>query len=74
MNDTQGFTSHLFRMNQLAGLYSRIALQLGLERSHVRRVALGMRKSARVQRAIELELKRIDRKVEQHKQKAAKAA
>ena len=74
MNDTNSLTSHLFRMNQLAGLYSRVAAQLGLERSHVRRVALGMRKSARVQAALTQELKRIDRKVEQQKQKAAKAA
>jgi hypothetical protein len=41
------------------GLYTRVARQLGLDPSYVRRVALGERKSLRVAAAISAELQRI---------------
>jgi hypothetical protein len=46
-----------------ARLFSRIAQKLNLDRSHVRRVALGLRKSKRVMTAIRRELARIEKDV-----------
>ena len=71
MNDTPRLSANIFRMQLLAGLYSRVASQLGVERSHVRRVALGERSSARVRTALEQEMKRIDRKISEQQRKAA---
>jgi hypothetical protein len=43
------------------GLYSRVARQLGIDRSYVSRVANGQRHSPRVEQAIIRELKRIEK-------------
>ena len=41
------------------GLYSRVARQLGVDRSYVSRVARGERRSRRVENALRAEVKRI---------------
>ena len=43
------------------GLYSRVARQLGIDRSYVSRVANGERKSSRVEQALIRELNRIEK-------------
>lgn len=45
------------------GLYSRVARRLGVDRSHVRRVALGERKSRRIAKAIEREIARLEKEL-----------
>jgi hypothetical protein len=45
------------------GLYSRVARQLGMDRSHVRRVALGQRNSPRISAALAAEIERINQKL-----------
>jgi hypothetical protein len=42
------------------GLYTRVAKQLGVSSSHVRRVAMGERLSTRISSALLQEIKRID--------------
>jgi hypothetical protein len=53
----------VLRAAMQARLFSRVAQQLNLDRSHVRRVALGLRKSKRVTSAIKRELARIEKNV-----------
>lgn len=50
---------HISRASLYTGLYTRIARQLGLDPSYVRRVDLGERKSPRVTAAIAAELARL---------------
>lgn len=49
----------LARYARYRGLYSRVARQLGVDRSYVSRVARGERRSRRVEEALRAELKRI---------------
>lgn len=51
--------SELARYARYRGLYSRVAKQLGVDRSYVSRVARGERRSQRVEDALRAELKRI---------------
>jgi hypothetical protein len=43
------------------GIYSRVAQQLGIDRSYVSRVASGERSSEKVEKALARELQRIER-------------
>jgi transcriptional regulator with XRE-family HTH domain len=52
-------SSELARYARYRGLYSRVARRLGVDRSYVSRVARGERRSKRVERALQAELKRI---------------
>ncbi len=45
------------RYNRRRGLYTRVAQQLSLSPAHVRNVAMGLRRSARVEQALELALR-----------------
>lgn len=45
------------------GLYSRVARQLGVTPSVVRKVAIGLRKSRRIRKALQAEIRRIERAV-----------
>ena len=60
-------TGHSSKNGELAryarsrGLYSRVARQLGVDRSYVSRVARGERRSKRIEDALRAELKRIRR-------------
>ncbi len=47
------------------GIYSRLARRLGVTPQHVRHVALGFTRSARVSRAIAKEMERIRKSVEE---------
>jgi transcriptional regulator with XRE-family HTH domain len=49
------------RYQSYRGLYSRIARELGVDRSLVSRVARGERRSPRVEAALRSELKRLHR-------------
>ena len=51
----------LKRYGLYRGLYSRVARQLGVDRSYVSRVARGERRSKKVEAALRAELKRIER-------------
>lgn len=51
----------LNRLQLYRGIYSRVAKQLGIDRSYVSRVASGERKSEKVQKALQRELDRIDK-------------
>lgn len=53
-------TDHLRRISNYAGIYSRVARQINSNASHVRRVAIGERKSARILHALEEEIRRIE--------------
>ncbi len=66
--------SELFRLNLQTGIYSRIARDLGLEHSHVRRVLLGQRRSAKVTAAYKAEMARINREVRKYERKVRLAA
>jgi transcriptional regulator with XRE-family HTH domain len=52
--------SALKRYRLYRGLYSRVARQLGVDRSYVSRVARGERRSRRVENALQRELRRIE--------------
>jgi hypothetical protein len=43
------------------GIYTRVAKQLGIDRSYVSRVANGQRRSPKVEAALEKEIKRIEK-------------
>jgi hypothetical protein len=43
------------------GIYSRVAKELGIDRSYVSRVASGERKSEKVQKALLRELQRVEK-------------
>jgi hypothetical protein len=64
----------ILRLELLSGIYTRIARKTGNSRGHVRRVALGERKSARIQVALSKEFERIDRKVRMLEQKTLRVA
>ena len=51
----------LKRYQLYRGLYSRVALKLGVDRSYVSRVARGERRSPEIESALQVELKRIER-------------
>lgn len=53
--------SPLKRLSLYRGVYSRVAEQLGIDRSFVSRVAGGHRRSQRVERALLKEIERIER-------------
>jgi transcriptional regulator with XRE-family HTH domain len=51
----------LVRHSLFRGIYSRVARQLGVDRSYVSRVASGERRSAKVEAALLNEIKRIEK-------------
>ena len=51
----------LARVERYRGLYARVARELGVDRSFVSRVARGERRSKDVERALERELRRIEK-------------
>lgn len=53
--------SELTRHTLYRGVYSRVARQLGLDRSYVSRVASGERRSKKVEAALLAEIKRIEK-------------
>jgi hypothetical protein len=53
--------AELARHSLYRGVYSRVARQLGLDRSYVSRVASGERKSKHVEAALLAEIKRIEK-------------
>jgi transcriptional regulator with XRE-family HTH domain len=53
--------SALNRYSLYRGLYSRVARQLGVDRSYVSRVARGERHSEEVEAALRSEMKRIEK-------------
>lgn len=53
--------SELLRHNLYRGVYSRVAKQLGLDRSYVSRVASGQRRSKNVEAALLAEIRRIEK-------------
>ncbi len=65
MRATNGITHaqriRLRRAGAYRGLFSRVAKELGLERSHVRRVAFGERQSKKVEAALRAEIARIEK-------------
>ncbi|MGE5724921.1 MAG: hypothetical protein ACM34G_07095 [Acidobacteriota bacterium] len=54
-----GKSGELARYARYRGMYTRVASQLGVDRSYVSRVARGERRSKRVEAALRAELKRI---------------
>lgn len=56
---TLGSTTGNLAIFAQLGLYSPVAGRLGVDRSHVRRVAIGQRQSRRIMRAIAKEIVRI---------------
>lgn len=65
--------SELLRHTLYRGVYSRVAKQLGLDRSYVSRVASGQRRSKKVEAALLAEIKRIE-KIAGKRAAAAKAS
>ncbi len=59
--DNSSMTSVLARHSLYRGIYSRVAQQLGVDRSYVSRVANGQRRSAKVEQALLKEIKRIEK-------------
>jgi hypothetical protein len=53
--------AELNRHQLYRGIYSRVAKQLGIDRSYVSRVASGERKSDKVQKALLREIGRVER-------------
>lgn len=53
--------SELNRHQLYRGIYSRVAKQLGIDRSYVSRVASGERSSEKVEAALKRELARIEK-------------
>lgn len=53
--------SALTRQSLYRGIYSRLARQLGMDRSFVSRVANGKRRSPKVEAALRREIARIER-------------
>jgi hypothetical protein len=54
-------TDILRRATQYYGMYSRIARELGVSSNHVRMVAMGQRRSKRIERALAREIARIEK-------------
>lgn len=61
IGDNNSINTLLARHSLYRGIYSRVAKELGLDRSFVSRVANGQRHSPRVQAALVKEIKRIER-------------
>ena len=59
--DKSNMTSVLVRHALYRGIYSRVAQQLGVDRSYVSRVANGQRRSAKIEKALLKEINRIER-------------
>jgi transcriptional regulator with XRE-family HTH domain len=59
--DNSNMTSVLVRHSLYRGIYSRVAQQLGVDRSYVSRVANGQRRSAKVEKALLKEINRIEK-------------
>lgn len=64
----------LLRARRYQGIYSRVAEQLGLTPSFVRRVALEQKRSKKVSDALQAELRRIERYLERVEKKINRAA
>jgi hypothetical protein len=60
--------SALNRYSLYRGLYSRVARQLGVDRSYVSRVARGERRSKVVEAALRTEVKRIEKDLKRSQQ------
>ena len=60
-NGASNYSKETVRIREYRGLYSRVARELGVDRSYVSRVASGERVSERVQRALEREVTRIEK-------------
>ena len=54
-------TPAIRRYSLYRGLYARVARRLGVDRSYVSRVARGERRSPQVEKALQSELRRIER-------------
>ena len=63
IGDNRNINSVLLRHSLYRGVYSRVAKQLGVDRSYVSRVACGDRKSAKIEAALIKEIQRIDKLV-----------
>lgn len=61
IGDNTSINAMLARHSLYRGIYSRVAKELGLDRSFVSRVANGQRHSPKVQAALIKEIKRIER-------------
>lgn len=61
IGDNSSMNSVLLRHSLYRGIYSRVARQLGLDRSYVSRVANGQRRSKKVESALLKEIKRIEK-------------
>lgn len=61
IGDNNNINAMLARHSLYRGIYSRVAKELGLDRSFVSRVANGQRHSPKVQAALIKEIKRIER-------------
>jgi hypothetical protein len=59
--DNSNMTSALSRHSLYRGIYSRVAQQLGVDRSYVSRVANGQRRSLKIEKALLKEIKRIEK-------------
>ena len=59
--DNSSMTSVLVRHSLYRGIYSRVAQQLGVDRSYVSRVANGQRRSPKIEKALLKEINRIER-------------
>ena len=59
--DNTNMASVLVRHSLYRGIYSRVAQQLGVDRSYVSRVANGQRRSAKIEKALLKEINRIER-------------
>jgi transcriptional regulator with XRE-family HTH domain len=57
----RNINSALLRHNLYRGIYSRVAQQLGVDRSYVSRVANGTRRSTEIEAALLKEIARIDK-------------
>ena len=60
-NGATNYTKEFAKIRQYRGLFSRVARELGVDRSFVSRVASGERQSERVSRALNREFARIER-------------
>lgn len=58
--DNSSMSSMLVRHTLYRGIYSRVARALGVDRSYVSRVANGQRRSAKVEKALLKEIKRVE--------------
>ena len=59
--------SDLVKHAEYRGIFSRVARQLGVDRSYVSRVAHGQRHSAEVEAALLTEIKRVEKSSKKHR-------